>query len=96
MTSQLAAWSAKVAAMVVGMSAIAAATRVNLEHSAAEPTSPIGAAIVVFGLVTLGCAIAAPKACPASILLGLTFFTSKILSITLITASSSVCADAPG
>ena len=49
--------------MLVGISAIAAATRLNLEHAAAsDPTTPIGSAIVVFGFVTAACAVSAPRA----------------------------------
>ena len=54
---------ARGAATLVGISAIAAATRLNLEHAAAsDPTSPIGSAITVFGLVTAACAVSAPRA----------------------------------
>ena len=54
---------ARGAATLVGICAIAAATRLNLEHAAAsDPTSPIGSAIVVFGLVTAACAVSAPRA----------------------------------
>ena len=49
--------------MLVGICAITAATRLNLEHAAAsDPTSPIGSAITVFGLVTAACAVSAPRA----------------------------------
>lgn len=52
-----------VTACLVGLAAIACATRLNLEHAAnSDPASPIGSAIVVFGLLTAACAIAAPKA----------------------------------
>ncbi len=54
---------ARGAATLVGICAITAATRLNLEHAAAsDPTTPIGSAIVVFGLVTAACAVSAPRA----------------------------------
>ena len=63
MTNPSASLLARGAAALVGISAIAAATRLNLEHAAAsDPTSPIGSAIVIFGFVTAACAISAPRA----------------------------------
>ena len=54
---------ARGAATLVGICAIAAATRLNLEHAAAsDPTTPIGSAIAVFGFVTAACAVSAPRA----------------------------------
>ena len=63
MTTLPASLMVRGAATLVGISAITAATRLNLEHAAAsDPTTPIGSAIVVFGLVTAACAVSAPKA----------------------------------
>jgi hypothetical protein len=47
----------------IGLGAIAAATRLTLAHAAGgDPFSPIGSALVIFGALTVGCAMVAPLA----------------------------------
>jgi hypothetical protein len=48
---------------IIGVTAIAAATRLTLSHAAAgDPFSPVGSALAIFGAVTVACAIVAPAA----------------------------------